>query len=395
MKIPGRPREDPATPYDAPPSTMRQAAPPPDAASAQDAEDARAFDDYARGQDAAQLQAALWATRRSQPLDAEAQARFQAWLAQDAGHAALYAEFAQGLAGVQALPQAQVQALKAGLRASGTPAGAGRARAAPRRAGRPGGHPGWGRWVPQLALVLLLVAGGWLGWDHWRGLPTFERDYATARGQQLSLELPDGSTLHLDAATRVAVQLYRQRREVRLLEGQALFAVSHRPQQPFDVLAGGLRVTVLGTRFSVRHTQTGIAAGTTRVAVESGRVHVAPAGPPQAAGVGVGVDLAAGQGVDADPEGRLEAVAQQASQGIAPWRQGRVRFEDAPLAQVLAEFERYGDTGLVLRDPALGALRLGGSFDLRQSGVFAQALPHLLPVRLERHGGVTEIVRQR
>ena len=39
-----------------------------------------------------------------------------------------------------------------------------------------------------------------------------------------------------------------------------------------------------------------------------------------------------------------------------------------PLAQALAEFERYGDTGLVVRDPAIAALKVHGSFELQQVG---------------------------
>ena len=48
-----------------------------------------------------------------------------------------------------------------------------------------------------------------------------------------------------------------------------------------------------------------------------------------------------------------------------------------------------------MRDPAVAAMRVGGSFDLREASSFAQALPLLLPVRLKSAGGVTEIVKSR
>lgn len=255
-----------------------------------------------------------------------------------------------------------------------------------------------GRFFPQAATAMAavaLVGGGWMGWDHWRSQPTFAKNYATERGQRLDIQLPDGSTLQLDAATQAEVRLYRERREVRLAEGQALFVVHANPQQPFDVLAGAVRVTVVGTRFSVRHTRAGLDAGKTVVAVESGRVRVSrmgSSGRVEADYAAGRVELTTGQGVTADETGRLQAVISVAPGSVAGWRNGRISFNDTPLAEALAELERYGDTGLVVRNPAVGALRLGGSFDVRQAGTFAQALPSLLPVRLERRNGVVEII---
>lgn len=390
-------------------------------AAAQDDADAREFEEYARTQDPALLEAALWATRRSAGLDAAAEAEFQAWLSADPARPQVWAEMAASLEPVLQLPADRIQGLKAGL---GAPAPAAGNIPAPQPApGRPAtpaptvprpdrpaspGRRSWlagvGQFFPQAATamaVVALVGGGWMGWDHYRAQPTFAQDYATTRGQRLSVELPDGSSLQLDAATQAQVRLYRDRREVQLLEGQAMFAVAAHPGQPFHVGAGPLRVTVVGTRFSVRHVHRGMEADNTVVAVESGRVRVArmePADPTQQQTRGAEaerVELTAGQSVTADPAGQLQPIVQMAAGNVAAWRQGRISFNDVPLSDALTELERYGDTGLVVRDPAVGALRLGGSVDLRQVGVFAQALPSLLPVRLEKRGGQVEILPQR
>lgn len=357
--------------------------------------DARELDDYARGQDPAQAQAALWATRRFEGLDAATEAEFHGWLAADPSHPEAYAQMEKSFDRLRGLPVSQVDSLKASL--------------APARPSRvPPRHPtsvsGRRAWIPDLtrlfppmatvALVLSLV-GGWLGWDHWRNQPTFAQSYSTARGQPLDIDLPDGSTLQLDVATQAEVRLYRHRREVRLQDGQAMFIVHHDPGHPFDVLAGMSRVTVVGTRFSVRRTQAGLDAGKTVIAVESGRVRVSPIDSTQAANMPGSrrlVELGAGQGVSVNSAGWLEPVVRLTPEGVAAWRKGRVSFNDTPLAQALLELERYGPTGMVVRDPTVGALRLGGSFDLRQTGAFAKALPHLLPVRLKQQGALTEIV---
>lgn len=392
---------------------MNAPAPPAPEPPEPDEAEAREFEAYARTQDPLQLQAALWATRRAQALDAADESEFQRWLAASPRHGEAYRAMVASLEPVRKLPAEKIAALKAALRepTATAPRPAIAAPAKEARAPRPSarGRRAWlrdmGRLVPQAALALVVVAtvgGGWLGWDHWRSQPTFAKTYATERGQRLTVDLPDGSTVQLDTATQAEVRLYRARREVRLIDGQAMFAVQAAAQRPFEVHAGGTRVTVVGTRFSVRHTRRGLDAGNTVIAVESGRVQVARAdslsrmgGQDAAAGEAASlVVLGAGQGVTADEAGRLQAVVSVPPGAVAAWRDGRVSFRDTPLAQALAEFERYGPTGLVVRDPAVGAMRLGGSFDVRQIGAFVEALPRLLAVRLERRDGVTEIVRR-
>ena len=347
--------------------------------------------DAMENEDALEFEAATWAVRRNAGLDAEGRARLQAWLAADPRHAAALDALTATLQGVQQMPADAAARLRAGL---------------PQRSvTRPSVPSGPTRWLPRLrpllpqamaAMVALAVAGtAWFGW--WLQ-PTFDQAYATARGQQIRVTLPDaavgGSTLQLDTSTQLQARLYRDRREVRLGAGQAMFAVHSDPARPFQVLAGALRVTVVGTRFSIRHTDSGVDAGRTVVAVEEGLVRVqrladANQQPPAAeVTLGAGQVLAIG-GKDDPYAGTVSSIAPQA---VAPWRSGRISFNQTPLAQALAEFERYGNTGLVVHDPAVAAMTVGGSYGQRQYQRFAEFLPQLLPVRLVQRDGVTEIV---
>jgi len=236
------------------------------------------------------------------------------------------------------------------------------------------------------ALAVTLIAGGLLAWQHESQQPTYAHHFASARGQQAAMTLPDGSRLRLDTATHGEVALYRERRELKLPEGQIVFEVARDPSRPFDVWAGPLRITVLGTRFAVRHTPADAQDGRVHIAVEEGLVRVA-----QARGGMAAVELHAGQQVDSDAAGQLGAVLQVPADGIASWRDGRVSFEDATLAQVLAEFERYAPTGLVLADAQVAELRLTGTFDPRHLENFRTVLPRVLPVRLRPRGNQVEI----
>ncbi|MDO6386375.1 FecR domain-containing protein [Uliginosibacterium sp. 31-12] len=372
------------------------------AASPDPEEDARDFDAFAQDQDPLDIEAATWALRRRNGLDTAGEAELADWLKADPRHGAALEDMEHTFDELRHLPDEHLASLRAGLgeRAAGVPPQA-PAPAWPPALPRPPARSGWrawlqGGWLPQAmaaALACVVVAGAWLGWQQWQLQPGFVQAYATERGQQLSVTLPDaasqGSTLQLDTASRAEVRLFRDRREVHLQEGQVMFVVHPDAQRPFHVWAGGVRVTVVGTRFSVRHSQSGRDAGQTVVEVEEGRVRVAPATVDARL---ASVELHAGQRVVADGRGQLSAPAALPPTAVAPWREGRVSFDQTPLADAIAEFERYGHTGLVVRDPAVAALPVGGSYTLRQFQQFARALPQLLPVRLESRGALTEVV---
>lgn len=386
------------------------AAPGPSTESSDNDSDARDLANFFAGQNALDAKAVAWLVSRQDGLIPPEEAEFQVWLAADPAHG----EALNRLGGVWdrlgELPPASIDVLKAGLqtgRANPVTPSATATKPAinspSRQRDRRRWLTGWGSLLPQAAfagLLAITVAGGWAGWEHWQHQPTYSQTFATARGEQTEVSLPDGSRVQLDTATRAEVKLYRQRREVRLLEGQAMFTVQPEAAKPFDVLAGPMRITVIGTRFSVRHTASGVAEGGASVQVEEGRVRVAQISDAlSSSGYAVGgvtVELTAGQSVTADSHGRLGTVKLQATGAVTAWREGRVVLDDTPLAQALAEFERYTDTGTVLNDPGVAALRLNGSFDARQFSAFKRALPQVLPVRLQTRGdGKTEIVQAR
>ncbi len=234
----------------------------------------------------------------------------------------------------------------------------------------------WAQGAVATALVLGTAFGVMevVGWSPWQSPPQFAQAFAAPQGQQTQVQLPDGSLLRLDTSTQLDVALYAQRREVRLAQGQAMFQVQGDAARPFDVLAGPVRITVVGTRFAVRYTPGMAGYDGVRVAVEEGRVQVAAPGAAP-------VLLTAGQQVVTDAAGTLGPVVVVPPSGIAPWRAHRVSFDDTPLAQALAELGRYGPTGITLQDPQLGALRLTGTFDPRHLDNFVRALPRVLPVR--------------
>jgi transmembrane sensor len=333
-----------------------------------------------------------WFVRRTGGgFDARDEAAFQAWLKADTARRSAYERRQAVWAALDRLPANGLDILRANLADDLAAETVFSALARP-------ASPARRRFlVPAFSAAAMAVVTGGAGlvaWKHRQAQPVFAQSFGTPRGQQLEVPLPDGSRLRLDTATRVEVAYYRQRREVRLPQGQAVFSVQGDAARPFQVLAGPLRITVVGTRFSVRHTPGMAGDDGVRVAVEAGRVKVERIAPGASNGAtDPPILLSAGQQIASDALGVLEPVAPLSAAGIAPWRDNRVSFDNTRLAQVLAELERYGDTRLVVRDPAVAGLRITGTFNPARLDSFARLLPQAAPVRLREAGSVMEIVR--
>ncbi|WP_423935722.1 FecR family protein [Comamonas sp. 23] len=355
------------------------------APSVDEAAEQRALQAFFGEQDAVDVQAAQWHTRQEQGLSAGEQAALAQWLQASAAHAQAWARIDASVASLRALPTAAVAQWRASQVASPPAAAAAvprsAAAAAPAAAKRAPVRPL--TWLQALlpgprglALCAVLLVALGLGWQQWMQ-PVYSAHYVVQRGQHQSLQLPDGSTLELDAETEAQVRLYRDRREVQLAHGQAMFIVAPDASKPFEVQAGPARVSVVGTRFAVRYRQDGIDAGQVRVEVQEGRVRVAAVHSPATA-----LLLGAGQTTQVAGDGLLAPVGSVAPDSVGLWRKGLLRFDNTPLAQALQEMERYGPTGLMVRDPAVAALPLGGSYATARPAELAHMLTQVLPVRL-------------
>lgn len=368
-----------------------------------EAAEAREYESFFRQQDPVNAAAVDWHTRLEQGLSSVEQDEFRQWLEASADHAAAFKALDQGMAVLRAIPAeeaAKVRAAQAfvsgtGISQSSLPSKAGGRNAGGRAEGgfSFAGLQSRRAWLAFCCVVLLVVGIGWQQWDSQR---VFSHHYVFERGQHQTVTLPDGSELAFDADTQAQVILYKDRREVHIQKGQIMFAVAPDREKPFDVLAGPARITVVGTQFSVRYRPEGMDANTVRVAVEQGHVRVGDARSRNPDGADAEVDLVAGQGLVVSAEGVIGQAAVVAPGSIAPWRKGLVRFENTPLGDALRELERYGATGLTIRDPVVAAMPIGGSFQIGRPEVFAQMVTQILPVKLVRgEAGMTEITLAR
>ena len=189
--------------------------------------------------------------------------------------------------------------------------------------------------------------------------------YATEVGARESVTLSDGSQVTLNTHTRGRAVVNAEERRFWLDEGEAYFEVAHDPLRPFVVLAGRDRVTVLGTKFSVRHED-----GRTEVTVVEGRVKFERATPGSGPAVPVVMTRNESAVATAGNVLVLDRTEQQVRDELG-WREGRLSFDGATLGEVAAEFNRYNQRQLVVEGDA-ASIRLGGTFDAHNLEGFAR-----------------------
>lgn len=231
----------------------------------------------------------------------------------------------------------------------------------PQRGGAP--SPAW-RPIAIAASIAAVGIAGVLGFGATNmGAAT----YRTEIGGHESVPLKDGSRVELNTDTRLRAAISARGRRVWLERGEAYFEVAHDASRPFVVDAGARKVTVLGTRFSVRRDRDRVT-----VAVVEGRVRIDPTRPSAAAQakvVGAG-DLVVAQGPSI-------LVAPKSKEKVASglsWRRGMLTFDQITLAEAAAEFNRYNVKSLVITDPAAAKMRVGGAFEADNVQAFARLL---------------------
>jgi transmembrane sensor len=226
------------------------------------------------------------------------------------------------------------------------------------------------RAVAASLLLVCAVAGGVVWWQLTR-TPM----YQTGAAEQRTVRLPDGSTVQLNARSRIELRFTTQERAVDLVEGEAMFSVAKNPSRAFVVRSGVIPVMAVGTRFDVYRKSSG-----TMVTVMEGKVAIGAHSLSESGGGGSPVLLSAGEQAVASSQPPIRAYRANVFAATA-WTEGKLMFDSAPLRDVVAEFNRIGSRQLTIED--------GSLLDLHVSGVFPATDSAQLVSFLRERFGVT------
>ena len=238
----------------------------------------------------------------------------------------------------------------------------------------------WGSALAAFALVAILITS------------QQPNQFATEIGQQASYQLPDGTTVFLNTNSQLKVDYSQDRRRVYLIKGEAHFDVAKNPQRPFMVYAGEGMVWAVGTAFNVRY----ISNNNNRyvdVTVTEGTVKVFADLEPPASYDPKPTQASQEQLVDAGKSVQYSKVIKATQSTLPPvleqklaWQQGALIFKGETLQQAIQEIARYTDKELIITDPTIKSIRVGGHYKTDDIDGLLVSISESLDIKLERKG---------
>ena len=308
---------------------------------------------YSEPADGVYAEASEWLVEiRAGDLDSAGHSRFSAWLRRSPDHVRAYLELAALWSDIPRLTanmEVDIEAVVAHARdqskvarITSTVGGASAASNDGRRRSR----------IALIALAASVIVAA-ITLSLWQSMSG--NTFATAIGEERLINLADGTAIELSPRTRIYVHLTRSARHIDLLTGQALFRVAKDPARPFTVASQNTEIRAVGTQFDVQQRPSG-----TTVMVLEGSVAITSDSPEPARErvlVAAGEQLIVPVAVAEVPRSRPidPKVA-------ATWTDHTLNFQDATLADVIEEFNRYNEKQILLEGPELSALRVSGVF---------------------------------
>jgi len=306
-------------------------------------------------------QAANWATKRNlgEPTPEE-EAAFEAWIAADIRHFGAYGRAEAVLARLERIPGSAIRKMCARQVTIA---------------------PVWTRRRVVLAgsVAASAAAAVCIGAVLLQG--DLSESFATGIGQVREVVLSDGSIVTLNTNSRISIKYTEERREIHLVQGEALFDVAKNKKRPFIVLAGDMQVRAVGTSFTVsmlpqRPIQVLVKEGVVelnRISSNRKTTPVRVSANTQALALRDVPIVAAGV-----PKAKIE-------RDLA-WKLGQIAFDNQTLQDAAQEFARYSDVRIVI-DAAVADRTVTGLFASNDPISFAKAAAAVLKLQVEVSDG--------
>lgn len=165
---------------------------------------------------------------------------------------------------------------------------------------------------------------------------TLRADHQTSISTE-SFELPDGSSIILDAHSAIAIHFDSDERRIDLLQGDAWFDIAHGDNRPFRVTALGGVTEDIGTAFEVKNQQKYVI-----VSVTQGAVKVATSAAQGE------VMLHQSERVRYTESGQLIALDNTPTSGIAAWRNGELLLDNTNIRDAVKQIGDYHRSPVII-----------------------------------------------
>jgi transmembrane sensor len=258
------------------------------------------------------------------------------------------------------------------------------------------------RYAAVTAALLLVMGGIWLFQNN--SLPS--EIYETNIGVQKTIYLSDGSTVYIDTDSALSASITEEFRYIVLSRGRAFFSVAPDPKRPFIVRADNVTARAVGTEFEVYKKK----GGSLTIAVSKGLVQVnqvkekyrsnrrqSAKNRPFVSTVQTaseqellsmkpdssifsGKVLEPGQGVVVDGKKPEYVVTSYDLDNDGIWRQGRLKFSNKALSEVVEELNRYLTKNIIIGDDGLNDIKINAYFKIKNREEFVATLESVYPI---------------
>jgi transmembrane sensor len=176
----------------------------------------------------------------------------------------------------------------------------------------------------------------------WPSVSELAADYRTATGEQQRIALAEGASIELNTQTSISFGSSSETRDhIELISGEAAISTGQALKSPLTVAAGYGRFSAQNARFNVRYD----GRASCSVSCLQGSLRVER--------FGSSLMLEAGRHVAYTPRG-LSPSDVIDPDAIASWQGGLLVFRQTPLAEVVAEINRYRPGKILLLNAELG-----------------------------------------
>lgn len=204
--------------------------------------------------------------------------------------------------------------------------------------------------------------------------------FETGIGEQREVDLADRTRVLLNASSRLEARIRDDRREARLLAGEALFTIAESSAGVFSIGTPSGEIEAASGEILVK------------LLPEGARIALLSDGARASRRTWIGQSTSVAAGVNSEIVIGREDVAVDAStaEQLARrtlWREGMLAFDNTPLSEAVADVTRQSGVRFVFADPALADLRVGGLVRADDLDAFLELLRNNLAINTEQRDG--------
>ena len=209
-------------------------------------------------------------------------------------------------------------------------------------------------WIRYAAAIVILTVGisSYYYWyspkfganDNIVALEEY-RTFETQRGQKRTINLPDGSTVHLNYESQLKIpEKFADSARTVFLSGHAHFDVARDPDRPFIIYTDNTKTQVLGTSFDIKTNERSLE---TEVIVTSGKVEFSEKTEARNK-----VILTVNNRAVLRPDQKIN-ISEVNAQNLTAWKDNRLLFDNESLGEIIRVLELWYDVEITVKNPTL------------------------------------------